>query len=62
VADITQWVSRMEIKFVQSKTMELIGGAGLALVGQVLGRLGEALRAGGQPFSPGGDTMPSWPS
>jgi len=38
VSGVTQWVTRMEIKFIKSEKMELVGGAGLALVGQILAR------------------------
>ena len=38
VTGVTLWVTRMEIKFVKSERMDLVGGAGLSLVGQLLGR------------------------
>jgi hypothetical protein len=38
VTGVTRWVMRMEIKFVKSDRMDLVGGAGLSLIGQLLSR------------------------
>lgn len=38
VTGVTLWVTWMEIKFVKSERMDLVGGAGLSLIGQLLGR------------------------